>query len=542
MSDEGTAAELEALRAEIVELRRRLEFAQCAVDALPFPIFWKDRDSIYVGANREQASRSGFPSGEYVVGLSDTDLPWTPEQAEAFRADDRRVMTSGVPVSPIVETQRLLDKGERLCETHKSPLVDAQGHVIGVVGWYEDVTEREEQRREQQLLDERLLRAHKQDSLGTLAGGIAHDFNNILASIMANLWLVQAALPTDHPATESLEDIQRAGLRAKRLVEQLTQLKQRQPQKLGPVSLGAVALDASRLIRAMLPAGVELTTQLDPTTPTVLADAGQLHQVVINLCTNAWLAIQDRPTSAPRIELEVSARELDSAMVAKLPGELTPGVHVVLSVSDNGVGMDVATQRRIFEPFFTTREVGAGTGLGLSVVQGIVAAHGGAVEAESTPGCGTTLRVFFPQSSELAPQSVTPSRRLSSRPPTGEKHVLYVDDDLAVLRAAARLLGREGCRTTVFSDPREAADALRKQPCEFDLLAVDFSMPHLSGLDLARIAGEVSPELPVILVSGYVTADLRREAESLGVVRVLNKVDVATELWDTVRGLLALDR
>ena len=533
-------AELDALHAELAQLRRQLEFFQGAVDALPFPLFWKDAQSVYVGANREQALRSGLPAGGSVAGLSDDDLPWTPQEAAAFRADDQRVMTSGEPMPLIVETQHLIGKGERLCETHKSPLRDARGQVIGVVGWYEDVTEREAQRKAQAALDERLRQAHKQDSLVTLAGGIAHDFNNILASIMANLWLVEQALPQGHPASESLADIQEAGLRAKRLVEQLISLKQKQPRELAPVSLGAVVVDASRLLRASIPPQVALTTEIESDAPVVVGDAAQLHQVVMNLCKNAALATQELPRTDPRVELRVATRELDAEAVERLPGQLAPGSYLVLTVSDNGAGMDAETQLRIFEPFFTTRQVGEGSGLGLSVVQGIVNAHRGTIEFQSAPGRGTTMRVYLPRA-PLGP--VTPPTRVaarpSSRPPAGVKHVMCVDDDPAILRVVTRLLRRAGCRVTTFEDPREASGALLERPKAYDLLLLDFSMPHLSGLELARKALALRPELPVVMITGYVNADLRRDAERMGLLRVCNKVDLVAEIEAVIRAVLS---
>jgi signal transduction histidine kinase/CheY-like chemotaxis protein len=530
------SAEISRLRSEVATLRRALEFFQGAVDALPFPIFWKDEQSVYVGANREQALRSGLERGGEIAGLSDDDLPWTTDEAAAFRADDRRVMTLGEVVA-FMETQHIPGKGQRQCETHKAPLRDASGEVIGVVGWYEDVTDREEQKRAQSLLDERLRGAHKQDSLGTLAAGIAHDFNNILASIMANLWLVQMALPADHPAAESLADIQQAGLRAKRLVEQLLEIKPQQPRSLGPVSVGELVNEATSLLRATIPPDIDLSTDVD-TALLVRGDASQLHQVIINLCTNACLATRDRPGIDPKVEVRVTALALDRDTLASISGNLAPGEFVVLSIGDNGVGMDEVTQRRMFEPFFTTREVGAGSGLGLAVVHGVVAAHDGAIEVQSSPGAGTTVRVYLPKvSAEAGDAPVKSVRRPSSRPPSAMKRVLYVDDDDSLLRVVRRLLQREGCSVTTCQDPRDAAALIEKEPGGFDLLIVDLSMPHLSGLELARRAIELFPGMPVALVSGYLTAGARCDAEALGVTYIIDKVDVAQRLKDAVRAL-----
>ncbi len=479
-------------------------------------MFWKDANSVYLGANVHQAERAGLSAPEDLVGRSDEDLPASDDDPEARPAD------------------------ERISESHKVPLRSAAGEVMGEISWYEDITNRESQRHSQALLDERLRQAHKLDSLGALAGGIAHDFNNILASIMANLWLVQQTLADNEEVAESLADIHRAGMRAKGLVAQILTLSRRQTQQLGPVSVGAVAEEASRLLRATIPAGIAMRVTIDPDVPLIVADATQLHQIVMNLCTNAWHALEDRPSRAAHIEVHVSLRTLDDSAVANLAAEVVAGTYVVLSVRDNGVGMDPATRARMFEPFFTTRTLGQGTGLGLAVVRGIVTAHRGAIEVESTPKRGTTVRVYFAPASvqETAKSERAPLGLRSSRPPSSTKHVLYVDDELDLLSAVKRVLERGGIRVTALADPREALALLRVDAEQFDVLAVDFNMPNLSGLDLAREAATMCPSLPVIIASGYVTAELRAEAERLGVRRVLNKVDIATDLRDAVLVLL----
>jgi len=531
--------EAEALRAELAELRKKLEFVQGAVDALPFPMFWKDVESVYVGGNRLQSERAGLPHGGAIEGLSDSELPWTAEESAGFVADDRTVIFSAEPSSQIIETQRLADNAERICQTHKAPLRSASGEVIGVVGWYEDITEREAQERAHALLDERLRQAHKMDSLGSLAGGIAHDFNNLLATMVANLTLAQEALEPDHPIAESLADIERATTRARALVRQILTMSQRRPTEVREVALGDVVIDACRLLRATIPAGIELVTELAPDTPTVAGDPTQLHQIIVNLCTNARFALDDRPSSAARISVGVSRMVLDAAATELLPGHPAPGRFAVLTVRDNGVGMDASTQARIFEPFFTTRPTGQGAGLGMSVVHGIVSGHHGAIAVKSSPGRGTTIRVYFPAADETKvsrPPKIERSR--SSQPPRGVVHLLYVDDEPALARAVQRVLQRAGHRVTTFVDPREALEALRRGPDSFDVVALDFNMPHLSGLDLAREALALRPDWPVIIASGFVTAELVEEAGQLGVYRVLNKDNIAAELRYALRTLL----
>lgn len=531
--------ELNALRAEVAALRRKLAFMSRVVDALPFPIFWKDVGSRYLGANREQALRCGLTAASAIEGLRDEDLPWTPEEAARFQADDRRVIASGEPLNEILETQRTADGVDRVCETHKVPLRGEGGELIGVVGWYEDVTEREHQRRVGVELEARLRDVHKTDSVGVLARGVAHDFNNIVAAIMANLFLALEMIPREHPAFESLDDIRLASVRAKELVEQLLSLSARQPRELRPLNLGEVVLEATRLMRAAIPSRIAFSSDVDNGLPLVLADATQMHQIVMNLCTNAWHALEDRPSGAARIEVKVTQRDLDPTN-APLPAGLLPGVAVVLSVRDNGIGMDAATRARIFEPFFTSRVFGEGSGLGLSVVQGIVAAHHGAIEVDTVAARGTTVRVYLPKMTEAqdAASLLAKAAGGSWRPaPAAATHVLYVDDETQLVTVVRRLLKRHGCSVTTFTDPREALAALRAAPECFDLLVLDFNMPYLSGLDLAKEAASLRPELPVVIFSGNPTPQLRDDARRLGVSYVLNKVEIATELARVVASL-----
>jgi signal transduction histidine kinase/CheY-like chemotaxis protein len=531
--------ELAALRAELTALHQQLEFFQSAVDALPFPLFWKDADSVYMGSNQQQAVRAGLPTGAAIEGLTDAELPWTAEEAASFRADDRIVIVTGEPSSQIIETQRIADDADRTCQTHKAPLRNAEGEVIGVVGWYDDITDRETQRTKA-LLDDRLRHAHKLDSLGALAGGIAHDFNNILAAIAANVTLARRALSADHPTAEYLTDIDHASARALALVRQILTMSQPTPAQLRPVAVAEVVVEASRLLRATIPAGIELVTRLDPVAPLVAADPTQLHQVVVNLATNARNAIEDLPSSAGCIEIIVTSQELDASATKLLPGELVPGSYVVFSVRDNGAGMDAETKARIFEPFFTTRGVGLGTGLGLSVVHGIVTAHHGAITVTSSRGRGTTVRVYLPMAPhQLEHEPAAASRRpVSSLPPDAPARVLFVDDEPALAKAVARVLRQDGYHVTAFTQPREALEAFRQHPDDFDLLAVDYNMPNISGVDLAREVLSLRPDLPVIIASGFVTEALRSEAESLGADRVIHKANLAGDLQAALRELL----
>ena len=408
-----------------------------------------------------------------------------------------------------------------------------------------DMTERTQAEAALVALGEQLRESQKMESLGTLAGGVAHDFNNILSSVMGNVSLGRELLEPGHPVAECLQEIHRAGNRATLLVRQILTLSQRQRQELRVLRLGPVVEEAIRLLRATIPASITITTTIDPDAPSLFADASQMHQIVMNMGTNAWLALRDlpeRPAQARRIDLRVEGVSLDPAAARALPGGLPTGRYVRLSVIDNGRGMEPEVQPHIFEPFYTTRPMGEGTGLGLSVVYGIVATHHGAIAVRSVLGEGSTFDVYFPAAPVAAaaaevPQS-TPGPAPSVRPMV-QRHLMYVDDELQLVSMVTRLMQREGHRVTGFADPRLALGALRSDPQAFDLLLTDFNMPALSGLDVAREAKALRPDLPVLIASGYITKELEHEAQLLNVLALVYKPAMVPELRRVMRELFA---
>ncbi|MEO8140541.1 MAG: ATP-binding protein [Gemmatimonadota bacterium] len=408
-----------------------------------------------------------------------------------------------------------------------------------------DMTERDQAEAALVAVADQLRESQKMESLGTLAGGVAHDFNNILSSIIGNVSLAQELLEPGHPVAECLLEIHRAGSRATLLVRQILTLSQRQRQELSVLQLGPVVEEAIRLLRATIPAGIGITTTIDPDAPRLLADASQMHQIVMNLGTNAWLALRDwpeRPAEARRIDFRVEGCSLDAAGARALTGGLLPGRYVRLSVRDNGCGMAPEIQPHIFEPFYTTRAVGEGTGLGLSVVYGIVGAHHGTIAVHSALGEGSSFDVYFPAAPIVAAAAALPLAAPGAAPgtrPTMQRHLLYIDDELQLVSMVTRLLQREGHRVTGFADARQALGALRSDPHSFDLMVTDFNMPVLSGLDVAREAKALRPDLPVLIASGYITKELEHEAQLLDVHSLLYKPVMVPELRRVMRELFA---
>jgi CheY-like chemotaxis protein len=332
-----------------------------------------------------------------------------------------------------------------------------------------------------------------------------------------------------HPALVSLEEIGKASRRAKDLVQQILAFGRRQKLERKATSLALVVVETARLVRATLSAKVRLQVQCEADTPVVLADATQVSQILLNLCANASQALEGagRP----------GVIEINLGPYSRAEGgphrHLPPGCYARLTVRDNGPGMDDATRARIFEPFFTTKEVGKGTGLGLAVVHGIVQGHQAHIEVESAPGEGTAFRVYFPAID--APVETVATRGTDFAPAHGaEMHVLYVDDEEAIVFLMTRLLQRQGYRVTGYTDPREALAAVREDAGQFDLAVTDFNMPGMSGLDLARALRDIRVDLPVVLASGYITEDLRQEAPAAGVRELIYKPNTADDLCAAV--------
>jgi PAS domain S-box-containing protein len=416
-----------------------------------------------------------------------------------------------------------------------SPLHDEKGALTGFVGAQRDITERKQAEAARRGLESQLRESQKMEAIGTLAGGIAHDFNNILAAILGNLALARDEVGTRHAAQQSLEQITRASLRARALVQQILTFSRRHPQQLVVQPLNPILQETLALLRSTLPAMVDVHLEIPAVSIYVSTDATQMQQVLMNLCTNAWHALAG---STGRIEVGLDERPLDAATGRTL-GELPAGRYAHLWVCDTGVGMDEPTRARMFEPFFTTKPVGDGTGLGLSVVHGIVSAQGGGVRVTSEVGKGTTVDLYFPIREPTAADTVADSAPVREPEHGHGEHVLYVDDDEVVRLVVERLLQRAGLHVVSVGTASAALEALAATPTAFDLVVTDFNMPGSSGLDLARAVMRLCPGLPVVITSGYLSDELSHGAAELGIRHLLQKQNLFEELVPTALRILS---
>ncbi|MBI3373887.1 MAG: PAS domain S-box protein [Betaproteobacteria bacterium] len=488
-------------------------------------IIGRDLERRIVSWNAAAARLFGYTAAE-AVGQNVSII--IPPDREEEAAHNRELLQQGRALSDL-ETVRLAKGGRRIdVSLSQSPIKTASGAVVGIALIFRDISERKQAEAARATLEAQLRESQKMEALGTLAGGVAHDFNNALAAIIGNTELARQDVGPGHAALESLDEIRKASRRAKELVQQILAFSRRQVLERKVVPLAPVVQEAATLLRATIPAAVSLNFACAPNAPPVLADAMQIVQVLINLCSNAWHSIE--------------GQERAGVIEVRLEAESRNGLHyAALTVRDNGRGMDEATRSRIFEPFFTTKPVDKGTGLGLSVVHGILQAHEASIEVSSTPGEGTIFVIRFPAArlpaAPVAEQDEAVGDNDTGGTPVSQakgKHVLYVDDDESIVHLTTRLLQRQGYRVSGYTDPREALAAARADPGQFDLAVTDYNMPGMSGLDVVQALKEIRSDLPVVLASGYVTEELRAKARAAGVRELIYKPNTADDLCEAV--------
>ncbi len=411
------------------------------------------------------------------------------------------------------------------------PIFDDDGQPTGSLGMLTDIDQRRFAEERRTALELQLRDSQKMEAIGTLAGGIAHDFNNILAAIIGNVAAARQDAATGLPIDASLVQVERAAVRARSLVQQILTFSRMQAQELHTQALQPVIDETLEMLRAAMPPQVELAVRLAASPVHVRADATQIQQVVMNLCTNAWHALpagQGRIEVGLDVETGAQSRQTSAALTASaMPAALLAGPRAHLWIADNGSGMDEATRARVFEPFFTTKQVGQGTGLGLAVVHGIVSVHGGAIHVESTPGHGSRFDLWFPlqdaPAADFVSSTMDSTHSLAIAPRGHGQRVLCVDDDPAMVLMMDGLLRRAGYDVTVFDQPHAALAAAAADPSAFDIVVSDFNMPEMNGMELAHALARVAPSLPIIITSGFISDEMRQQAADLEVGALLQK-------------------
>ena len=376
-----------------------------------------------------------------------------------------------------------------------------------------------------------LQQAQKMEAIGTLAGGIAHDFNNILGAIMGYSELIKMKLPEESDLISDLDQVIRAGERARDLVRQILTVARQQRQEQRPVQIRYIIREALNLLKATLPSTIEIREDLAKDAGIVNADPTQVHQVIMNLCTNAGHAMQE---DGGVLTVELANVEIDD-LSASRHLDLDAGSYLRLTVSDTGYGMTSEIMERIFDPYYTTKDTGEGTGLGLSVAQGIVKANGGTITVYSEPGIGTTFHVYLPviQEAERA------EKEESEAPlPTGNERILFIDDEQVLVEIGSQMLERLGYEVVTKRSSVQALELFRAEPDRFDLVITDMTMPEMTGDKLARELMKIRPDIPIILCTGYSKRISEEKAKEMGIRAFLMKPILRRTIAETIREAL----
>ncbi|MEI8288387.1 MAG: PAS domain S-box protein [Verrucomicrobiota bacterium] len=406
-----------------------------------------------------------------------------------------------------------------------SPIRDAAGKIVNYVAVKRDVTHEVE-------LEGQLRQSQKMEAIGTLAGGIAHDFNNILNIIFGYSNLLQMDLAGKKDALEKVREILKAGERAKDLVQQILMFSRQQEQERQVVHLNNVVKETTKLLRASLPANLEIETELAADAPAVLADATQIYQVIMNLGTNALHAMEQQASG--RLKIALDAFQPDAAFLQAQP-KMRAIKYARLTVADTRCGMDAMTLARIYDPFFTTKPVGKGTGLGMAVVHGIVESHDGVITVESQPGRGTTFRIYLPEQIQDLVQDAAPEDFV----PYGQgQKVLMVDDETVLVGMYQRMFKALKYEGMIVTNPEEAVRLVREDPAQFDLVITDLTMPKLSGFEVARQIREIRADMPVVLATGFHGTVSDAQLADAGICEVVEKPISMTTLALVLRGIL----
>jgi signal transduction histidine kinase len=425
------------------------------------------------------------------------------------------------------ETKRRTKDGRVLDITLSSACYDDhEGHRAGIVVFLRDVTEAKQTERQ-------LQQVQKMESIGTLAGGIAHDFNNMLGIIVGNTELAMDDVSEWNPVRQNLEEIRIASMRARDMIKRIMAFSRQSPQQMKPVRIAPIIKESLKLLRSSIPTTIEIHQNISSESDIIHADPTQINQVLINLCTNAAQAIGEK---AGILEVNLEHIELDEDTAARYY-DLSSGKYVRLTVSDTGDAIEPKILERIFDPYFTTKKIGEGSGMGLSVVHGIVKSHGGGISVISEPGKGTIFHILFP----CIEDEPEPETEIPVEIPRGKERILLVDDEKAMVNTIQPIIERLGYKVTARTSSIEALEAFRANPGRFDLVITDFTMPNMTGMELAKTLLKLRSDIPIILCTGYSEHINEYKAIASGIREFILKPVVLDEMANTIRKVLTND-
>lgn len=407
---------------------------------------------------------------------------------------------------------------------------DQDGKPMRFLGTLEDNTQYKRVQEEKERLEQQLKQAQKMEAIGTLAGGIAHDFNNILSPIIMYSEMIMMDLPQESPTFHNVRQIFKSSIRARDLVKQILTFSRKSEQTLTSIKIIPIIKECLKMLRSSLPATIEIVQDITTKCDTIMGDPTQIHQILMNICTNASHAMEKEGGT---LKLRLSEEEMDT-VTTKTFMDIHPGPYLKIEISDTGQGMDDKTIEKIFEPYFTTKEQGRGTGLGLAVVHGIVKDYGGFINVESELGKGTTVNVYLPKIIEESIPVSEPREKILR----GSERILFVDDEKAAVDAGELMLSFLGYSVKSRTSSIEALEVFRNNPDEFDLVITDMTMPNMTGKDLSIEIIDIRPDIPIILCTGYSSNIDEERAKKLGIKAFVMKPIITHEIANVIRSVL----
>jgi len=518
---------LERLDRTMVSLKGSARDWERTFDSVSEAIFLVDRKNIIIRLNQSAVEKLAVGYSD-AIGRQFEDLV---EKADIYSEFYSDLHKESQEKTVLVRLRR--SATGRICEMTQTPLYNEAGDAIGTVRILKDITSRLQAEEDKNRLEAQLKQAQKVEAVGTLAGGIAHDFNNILSAVIGYTEIALEDVAENTLLKRNLKEVLKAAERARELVNQILTFSRHSEETLKPLKVGIILKEALKLLRSSLPSTIEIVQNIK-SDGCVLASPTQIHQILMNLCTNASHAMQER---GGRLNVSLTDVELDARFTSQNPGAL-PGPYLKLTVSDTGHGIPPEVLDRIFDPFFTTKGIGERTGMGLAVVHGIITNYRGIIQIESQAGKGTIFDIFIPI---VETESDIQSAEQSSVPHGGER-ILFVDDEEIMVDVGRQMLERLGYRVTVKSSSVEALSLFKARKDGFDLVITDMTMPILTGDRLAVKLMAIRPDIPVILCTGYSARVSEEKAKSLGIKAFVMKPLVRVSLAKTIRSVLDENR
>ncbi|MBU0991879.1 MAG: response regulator [Proteobacteria bacterium] len=500
-------------------------------------VFVHDADTTVVFVNKPGLTLFGV-NEKMMLGKKAEDPFWS------FYAEDGRKLTyDEYPVNRVIrEKKSIVNLVVKLVRPDQSepvwaivnafPEFDKNQNVKQVIETYIDITIRKNMEEDLRSLEKQIYQAQKLEAIGTLASGIAHDFNNILSSIIGYAELAIDNLPEKSPALKDLDEVMNAADRASDLVRQILAFSRHQKTEYVAVDISSIVKETMKLLRASIPSTIEIRTDIQSSGSVVYADQTQIYQIIMNLCTNAYHAMEG---GLGILDVILESVFPESSHVSKCLRLKSENMYLRLTVKDNGCGMDESIRERIFDPFFTTKEKGQGTGLGLATVKNIVKELEGDIVFESTPGKGTAFYIYIPQIDEKA---LPVDQKISLVPMGNNEHLLLVDDEKIILGFEETMIRRLNYRVTATSKSNEALERFRADPAQFDLVITDLTMPGMTGLKLASEIHAIRKDIPVILTTGFSDGDISERFMEYGFSIFLKKPFTRKEIAEAIHQVL----